>query len=165
MSHTIYIANDQKKVPLTPALRALVRKAIKAALRHEAFEGDAEVSVTVTDNERIHEMNREYRGVDRPTDVLSFPLFDDDFNDGECEALGDIVLSLEKAVEQAEEYGHSLEREVAFLTVHSVLHLLGYDHEEGKAQESEMFEKQEAILSAMGLSRKEEVTEKEDTIG
>ena len=123
------------------------------ALRYEKFDRSAEVSVTVVDNEAIREMNREHRKIDRATDVLSFPMFDEDFDDGEDAILGDIVLSLEKAVEQSEAYGHSLKREVAFLTVHSVLHLLGYDHEEGKAEESEMFEKQEAILAIMKLTR------------
>ncbi len=151
--HKIYITNDQKKLPFPPALRQLVRQAVREALAREEFDAPAEVSVTLVDNEAIHALNREYRKVDRPTDVLSFPMFDEDFEDGERVVLGDIVLSLEKAASQAEEYGHSLEREVAFLVVHSVLHLLGYDHEEGRAAESEMFARQEAVLSAMGLAR------------
>lgn len=153
LKHKIYITNDQKKLPFPPPLRQLVRQAVREALAHEEFDEPAEVSVTLVDNEAIHALNREYRKVDRPTDVLSFPMFDEDFDDGERVVLGDIVLSLEKAASQAEEYGHSLEREVAFLVVHSVLHLLGYDHEEGKAAESEMFARQEAVLSAMGLAR------------
>lgn len=151
--HKIYITNDQKKLPFPPPLRQLVRQAVREALAREEFDAPAEVSVTLVDNEAIHALNREYRKVDRPTDVLSFPMFDEDFEDGERVVLGDIVLSLEKAASQAEEYGHSLEREVAFLVVHSVLHLLGYDHEEGRAAESEMFARQEAVLSAMGLAR------------
>ncbi len=134
-------------------MRRLICRAVKTALAYEGFGRSAEVSVTVVDNETIHGMNLEHRGIDRPTDVLSFPMFDEDFDDGEDAVLGDIVISLEKAKEQAEEYGHSLKREIAFLTVHSVLHLLGYDHEEGKAQESEMFARQEAILGKMGLKR------------
>ena len=153
MKHTIILSNEQEKVKLTHPLKRLIKKAIVTALRYEKFDRSAEVSVTVVDNEAIREMNREHREIDRATDVLSFPMFDEDFDDGEDAILGDIVLSLEKAVEQAEAYGHSLKREVAFLTVHSVLHLLGYDHEEGKAEESEMFEKQEAILAIMKLTR------------
>ncbi len=153
MKHTIILSNEQEKVKLTFTLKRLIKKAIVTALRYEKFDRSAEVSVTVVDNEAIREMNREHREIDRATDVLSFPMFDEDFDDGEDAILGDIVLSLEKAVEQSEAYGHSLKREVAFLTVHSVLHLLGYDHEEGKAEESEMFEKQEAILAIMKLTR------------
>jgi len=153
MRHTIDITNDQDKLPFPVAYRTLIRRAVKTALKNEDFDRPAEVSVTIVDNEEIHAINLEHRGIDRPTDVLSFPMFDEDFDDGEACVLGDIVISLEKAKEQAESYGHSLEREIAFLTVHSVLHLLGYDHEEGKAEESEMFEKQEAILETMGLTR------------
>ena len=153
MKHTIILSNEQEKVKLTFTLKRLIKKAIVTALRYEKFDRSAEVSVTVVDNEAIREMNREHREIDRATDVLSFPMFDEDFDDGEDAILGDIVLSFEKAVEQSEAYGHSLKREVAFLTVHSVLHLLGYDHEEGKAEESEMFEKQEAILAIMKLTR------------
>jgi len=122
-------------------------------LDEEQCPYEASVSITITDDGAIREINREHRGIDRPTDVLSFPMFDEDFGDGEDAILGDIVLSLEKAVEQAEAYGHSLRREIAFLTVHSVLHLLGYDHEEGKAEESEMFSRQEAILTILKLTR------------
>lgn len=153
MRHTIDITNDQKKLPFPVTYRTLIRRAIKATLVSEEFDRPCEVSVTIVDNEEIHAINLEHRGIDRPTDVLSFPMFDEDFDDGEDCVLGDIVISLEKAKEQAESYGHSIEREIAFLTVHSVLHLLGYDHEEGKAEESEMFEKQEAVLKGMGLSR------------
>ena len=153
MKHTVMIENEQSKVKLTFSLKRLIKKAIKTALAYEDFPRAAEVSVTVVDNEAIREINREHRGIDRPTDVLSFPMFDEDFDDGEDAILGDIVLSLEKAVAQAAEYGHSVRREVAFLTVHSVLHLLGFDHEEGKAEESEMFETQEKILTIMKLTR------------
>ena len=153
MRHVIDITNNQDKLPFPSSFRVLIRRAVKAAIKSEAFDRPCEVSVTIVDNEEIHTINLEHRGIDRPTDVLSFPMFDEDFDDGEACVLGDIVISLEKAKEQAESYGHSIEREIAFLTVHSVLHLLGYDHEEGKAEESEMFEKQEKILEAMGLTR------------
>ncbi|MFC7440618.1 rRNA maturation RNase YbeY [Laceyella putida] len=116
-----------------------------------------EVSVTIVDNEQIHHMNKEYRKVDRPTDVLSFPLWEPDEEwvieeEEERVPLGDIVISLPKAREQAREYGHSIEREVGFLAVHGFLHLLGYDHET-KEEEEEMFAKQEAILNLVGLHR------------
>lgn len=168
IKHAIYSKNEQDKIKLTPALRALVKRAINTALQYEGFDIPAEISVTFTDNEGIHSLNREYRNIDRETDVLSFPLLESDelhelknhmaidhLNDpDEPVALGDIVLSLEKAELQAKEYGHSLERETAFLTVHSVLHLLGYDHEISPDDEKEMFLKQEDILSKMGLGRK-----------
>ena len=153
MKNRIYITNEQKKIKSTPELRALIKKAVNESLKYEDFKRPCEVSVTLVDNARIHELNLEHRGIDRPTDVLSFPMFDEDFDDDELCILGDIVLSLEQAEKQAEEYGHSFERETAFLTVHSMLHLLGYDHEEGKAAESEMFAKQEEILKIMGLTR------------
>ena len=153
MKNRIDLVNEQEKHPFSLGIQVLIQKAIKAALRYEGFRRPYEVSVTVVDNETIHKINLEHRGVDRPTDVLSFPMFDEDFGDGEACVLGDIVLSLERAYEQAEAYGHSLKREVAFLTVHSVLHLLGYDHEEGKAEESDMFARQEAILVRMGITR------------
>lgn len=157
----IYIQNCQDS-PINAAHRGLIRRVINAALKYEKFPYDAEISVTLTDNAAIHEMNKEHRGVDRPTDVLSFPLYEadeiDDMYESDEEtdepvALGDIVVSLEKAEEQAREYGHGMEREVAFLCVHSVLHLLGYDHELGEAEEKEMFAKQEEILTNMKLTR------------
>ncbi len=131
-------------------LKLLIRRAIEATLEYEAFDYDAQVSVTLTNNAYIHKLNKKYRGVDRHTDVLSFPLYEDgDFSDaeifGEAE-LGDIVISLERAREQAEELGHGFLREVAFLTVHSVLHLLGYDHERGPADEEEQCFRQREIM-------------------
>ncbi|MRG29620.1 MULTISPECIES: rRNA maturation RNase YbeY [Laceyella] len=133
---------------------------VEAALNRAAEVEElppVEVSVTIVDNERIHQLNKEYRDVDRPTDVLSFPLWEPDEEwvideEEERVALGDIVISLPKAKEQAEAYGHSLDREVGFLAVHGFLHLLGYDHET-KEEEEEMFAKQEEILSLVGLHR------------
>lgn len=154
MKVTVYICNSQKKVALTDAVKRLSARAVRSALKSEGFPRSAEVSITFTDDEGIRKMNSEYRGKDCPTDVLSFPLFDDDYGDGMPAALGDIVISLERALLQAQEYGHSLEGEVAFLCVHSVLHLLGYDHETGEKEEKEMFEKQESVLEKMGLPRK-----------
>ncbi len=152
---TVFIQNNQKNVVTTPSLRRLIKGAVNAALDFEDFTADCEVSVTLTDNEKIHVLNREYRHVDRPTDVLSFPLYEAS-DIGQAfgpVALGDIVLSLEKAREQAEAYGHSFEREVAFLTVHSMLHLLGYDHETSDEEETDMFARQNAIMDMMRLSR------------
>ncbi|MDY2907111.1 MAG: rRNA maturation RNase YbeY [Eubacteriales bacterium] len=140
---------------MTPDLRRLVKRAVLAVLDFEDFGRRAEVSVTFTDNEGIHALNREYRNVDRPTDVLSFPLSDgEDYDtDGDAVLLGDIVISLERAQTQAEEYGHSFEREVAFLTVHSMLHLLGYDHETSPDDERDMFARQDEILISAGMTR------------
>ncbi len=158
MKHTIYSKNEQNKVELTSALRSTVKKAIIAALEYQEIDFPVEISVTFTDNEQIHVLNKEYRGKDAPTDVLSFPMFEggeieyDDESDEPC-ALGDIVISLEKAVEQSEEYGHSLEREAAFLAVHSVLHLLGFDHETSEEDDEYMKESAEEILSGIGLRR------------
>ncbi len=152
---TVLIKNDQKKIKMTPDLRRLVKRAVLAVLDFEDFGRRAEVSVTFTDNEGIHALNREYRNVDCPTDVLSFPLSDgEDYDtDGDAVLLGDIVISLERAQTQAEEYGHSFEREVAFLTVHSMLHLLGYDHETSPEDERDMFARQDEILISAGMTR------------
>ena len=150
--------NAQKSRPVTYKMKMLVRNAIEATLDEEQYENPCEVSVTFTDNEGIHALNRQYRGVDRPTDVLSFPLFDYEGTSEEPPVdewigiLGDIVLSLEQAEKQAEEFGHSFEREVAFLCVHSMLHLLGYDHETSEEDEREMRAKQTKIMSALGLA-------------
>lgn len=153
----VLFSNSQSSVKITPALRSLVIKCCDAVLEHEKISDDAQISVTFVDNVQIHELNREYRNVDRPTDVLSFPLgengeYDIDNSSGAI-LLGDIVISAEKALEQAEEYGHSPEREIAFLTVHSMLHLLGYDHETSKKDEEQMFALQEKILESIGMTR------------
>ena len=158
MNLKIYFENEQEKLPLTYKLKMLVREAVKATLDLENYQNTAEVSITFTDNESIHKLNAKYRGVDRPTDVLSFPLFDYEGTSEEppvdemMNMLGDIVISLERAAEQAEEFGHSFEREVAFLTAHSMLHLLGYDHELGEEEDREMREKQNIVMDMLGLS-------------
>ena len=136
----------------------LIAKAAEAALIYEQFPQDAEVEVLIASLEEIHQINLEQRGIDRPTDVLSFPMEEDPFNAepdplSSSVFLGSMVLCPERAKAQAEEYGHSLEREIAFLTVHSILHLLGYDHELGEEDEREMFQKQEDVLKGMGLTR------------
>ena len=154
MTLHIYFENAQEREPITYALKMLIRRAILATLAFEGKEGHSEVSVTFTDNEGIRAINREYREIDAPTDVLSFPLFEEGA-DGTRE-LGDIVLSLERCRAQAEEFGHSFERECAFLTVHSTLHLLGYDHVNGEEEENDMRERQTAIVEQMGYGIKEE---------
>ncbi len=160
MKLKIDFANEQDKIPLRYSLKMLVRRAVEATLDYEQFGNPCEVSVTFTDNEKIHALNKKFRGVDRPTDVLSFPLFDYEGVSEEPPVdelmgmLGDIVLSLEQAQAQAEEYGHRFEREVAFLCVHSMLHLLGYDHETGEEDEADMRRRQSEIMDIMGLSVK-----------
>ena len=139
------------------AYRELIEYAAGGALSHLGFTRDCEISVTLTDDAHIRALNLEYRGIDRPTDVLSFPMYsfaygDEPPADGEF-TLGDVVISVERAEAQAKEYGHSTRREVAFLTVHSVLHLLGWDHETSEKDERAMFAKQDEIMDALGIGR------------
>ena len=143
--------------------KTFLRKVIRAALAAEGVDFPCEVDVSVTDDGGIHEINREMRGVDRPTDVLSFPCFDltpgelpgvEDADPGSGLApLGDMVISLERAREQAREYGHSDRRELAYLAVHSVLHLLGYDHLDEGPEKARMRAREEAILAELGIER------------
>ena len=154
----IYVeySNEQDRLSPPEELERLIEELTCAALEEEEIDEDAEVSVTLVDNERIRELNSEHRGIDKETDVLSFPLGDEDgFEvnpDTDAILLGDIVLSLEKAKAQAEEYGHSFRREVAFLITHSLFHLLGYDHMTPE-EETEMFAKQESVLKKLGIMR------------
>lgn len=144
----------QNTEKLAFGIRRAVRKALRTAIKYENVCFPCEISVTYTDSVNIHRLNKEYRGVDRPTDVLSFPLLDvlPERSDTTV-ALGDIVISTEQAKKQAEEYGHSLKREVCFLAVHSVLHLLGYDHETSEEDEKVMFSKQREILEIAGITK------------
>ncbi len=159
----IEIRNEQDLFEINDSITEIVEKAITASLKYMEFEYDAEVSVMFVDNEEIHNLNKLHRGIDRATDVLSFPMFEydedgniieeyADFSDSGELILGDIVISLERAKQQSEEYGHSFEREIGFLTVHSMLHLLGYDHM-NEEDEKEMFGYQNEILNEMGLKR------------
>ena len=153
----VVITNDQKDIKIPKGLRMLIRRCCTAVLVMEDFDKDAEVDVTLVNNEQIRELNKTFRNIDKETDVLSFPLgsdgnFDVNLDTGEAQ-LGDIVISIEKAIEQAERYGHSLQREVGYLTVHSMLHLLGYDHENGGLELLHMREKEEQALSELGLKR------------
>jgi len=156
-SVTISILNQQKKVKIPAGTRPLIRKCCAAVLKYEEIEEKAEVSVSFVDNEQIRELNAEYRNKDAATDVLSFPLGDDESFDVNEETgavlLGDIVISVERAMEQAEEYGHSLEREIGWLTVHSMLHLLGYDHETSEEDAKDMRKREEDVLTSLSLTR------------
>ena len=152
MSNKVLITNSQKAVKVPSGLRILIRRACNAVLEYEHFDRPAEISVTFVDNAAIAELNNQYRNKPMPTDVLSFPLgengkYDIDENNG-CMMLGDIVISMERAMEQA-----------AFLTVHSMLHLLGYDHENGGLEAMRMREKEEAVLLQLGLPRTVSYTE------
>ena len=139
---------------------ALIERAAAAALRAEGVQGAIELSVLVTDDAELHELNRTYRGIDAPTDVLSFG---DDVVDSAQPAfvrppdtpryLGDLAISYERVTAQAAEYGHSPARELAYLTVHGVLHLLGYDHERGEADAVAMRAREEAVMLQLGLTR------------
>ena len=157
VSIRIYGTNNQNIVRITKELRNIVKKCCISTLYEEGYKGDYEVSITFTDNEEIHDINLYHRNIDSATDVLSFPLMDENGfslnHETDCYMLGDIVISTEKAIQQAEEFGHSFEREIAFLTVHSMLHLLGYDHVTSEEDEREMFEKQDLILDALGITR------------
>ena len=150
----VIISNSQKEVKIPTGLRMLVRRCCNAVLRMENFQGAAEVSVTFANNEQIHELNKMHRNVDAPTDVLSFPMGEDGKYDIDpatnAKILGDIVISMEKAVEQAERFGHTLQREVGYLPAHSMLHLLGYDHEE-PLEKVHMREKEELVMTQLGL--------------
>ena len=150
----VIISNSQKEVKIPTGLRMLVRRCCNAVLRMENFQGAAEVSVTFANNEQIHELNKMHRNVDAPTDVLSFPMGEDGKYDIDpatnAKILGDIVISMEKAVEQAERFGHTLQREVGYLTAHSMLHLLGYDHEE-PLEKVHLREKEELVMTQLGL--------------
>lgn len=148
----ILINNSQEKIVIDDSINELIEKVVLECLKEEGKGTDYEVSVTFVDDEEIRELNREYRNVDKSTDVLSFPLDESEFDIPVDTLLGDIVISAETAKRQSEEYGHSLEREIAYLTAHSMFHLMGYDHME-EDEEKVMFEKQEKVLQNVGLSR------------
>ena len=155
--------NEQTNVKIDNELLDSNTRSIEKTLECEDFLDDAEISLIFTDNEGIKSLNRDTRGKDSVTDVLSFPMleqdddgtliiYDEDILDGKV-LLGDIVICAERAVKQAEEYGHSIMREMCFLAVHSVLHLLGYDHERSKEEEKIQFAKQEEILDSLNITR------------
>lgn len=153
----VIIDNQQSVMKIPTGVRMLVRRCCKAVLANEGFKDSAEISVTFVDDETIHELNKKHRNIDRSTDVLSFPMgengeFDTNLDTG-AKVLGDIIISIEHAYDQAEKYGHTLQREIGFLTVHSLLHLLGYDHEDGGLEMVKMREKEETVLTSIGLKR------------
>lgn len=153
----VIIDNQQNVMKIPTGVRMLVRRCCKAVLANEEFEEPAEISVTFVDDATIHELNRKHRGIDKSTDVLSFPMgengeYDTNFDTGAL-VLGDIIISIEHAYDQAEKYGHTLQREIGFLTVHSLLHLLGYDHVNGGLEAVQMREKEESVLTRVGLKR------------
>lgn len=149
---------------ITPQMEQMLTRVLNKAADVYGLEPQTEVSVVLADDEYIHQLNRQYRGKDTPTDVLSFAM--NDLCAGEHEPditetpadieilLGDIIISLETTARQAEEYGHSLERELAYLTVHGMLHLLGYDHEE-EEERREMRQEEEHVLSLLGITREQ----------
>lgn len=150
----VIITNRQKDITIPTGLRMLVRRCCTAVLQMEEFKGPAEISVSFVNNAQIKELNAQYRNKDIETDVLSFVMsengkYDLDPQTG-AQILGDVVVSMEKAVEQANLYGHSLQREVGYLTCHSVLHLLGYDHEDN-LERIRMREKEESVMEMLGL--------------
>jgi len=159
----IIIENEQDKVIIEDNINILIEKTINLCMKAEKLDKDYEVSVVIVDDEEIRAINKEHRDIDKLTDVLSFPLVE--FVNGELISdegdydmdldelmLGDIIISAETAQRQAMDYGHSFEREIAFLTAHSCFHLLGYDHMEEK-EERVMINKQEGILMELGLTR------------
>ena len=152
----IEISNQQEKMTVTQAIEDKIIEVLEETARVHEVDELAEVSLMFTDDETIHEMNLEYRGIDRPTDVLSFALEEGEeeeiFGGPEENLLGDIIISVETATRQAEEYGHSVEREMAFLALHGMLHLLGYDHME-EEERQEMRAQEEAILASLGITR------------
>lgn len=150
----IYYSDQQNKYKVGNSFLLLLRHAVQNTLIYERVFGRCELSVTFIDNDGIQELNKKYRSIDRPTDVLSFPLIDYenddvDLSDDSYKMLGDIVISFERAFEQAKELEHSFEHEVAFLCVHSTLHLLGYDHELGKEAEKIMFSHQRDVIETL----------------
>ncbi len=159
----IIIENEQDKVEISDSIIKLIEKTIELSMKAEKLAKAYEVSVLIVDDEEIRAINKEHRNIDKSTDVLSFPMAE--FENGELISdegdydlefeelmLGDIIISAETAKRQADEYGHSFEREIAFLTAHSCFHLLGYDHME-EEEEKLMIGKQESILQQMGLTR------------
>ena len=162
MSHKISVTGEKKGIN-NPKLAAMLRRTVKAALAAEGVACDCEINILLTDDEGIREVNRDMRDIDRATDVLSFPMFDlvpgehpDEYDadpDTGLVPLGDMCISVERARAQAEEYGHSFEREICYLSGHSVLHLLGYDHLEEGEMKRQMRAREEEIMSALKLER------------
>ena len=146
----LYVSKEPEELALAPNAEAVVRLAISATLAYEDFPANAEVSLTFCNGPYIRQLNAEYREKDSETDVLSFPIFDRDEEDpaeGNIISLGDIVLNIDRAAVQAAELGHSTLREMAFLAIHSTLHLLGYDHELSQEDDEDMCRRQREIIA------------------
>ncbi len=150
MKITAGFVNEQKDMPIGAEQKKVIREAIKQTLMLEEYERSCEISVAVVDESKIKALNAEFRGVDKVTDVLSFPDGTADLDTGVV-LLGDVVLCARRAKEQADTFGHSFERELAYLTCHSILHLLGYDHVDSEADEQIMRNKQTEVMRRMGL--------------
>ncbi len=152
----VIIVNRQKEIKIPTGIRMLVRRCCNAVLKLEKFKGSAEVSVTFVDNPYIQSLNKQFRNKDVPTDVLSFPMTKNGAYEVDPETnaqiLGDIVISMEKVIDQSEIYGHSMRREIAYLVAHGMLHLLGYDHERGGMEKRHMREREERVLDLLGFS-------------
>ncbi len=152
------LIDNRTDFELTEEMKQVLNKVCLESLEYEEFDEDCEISLSIVTNDEIQDINKQFRGIDSPTDVLSFPQLtyeegeEADVNENGEIVLGDIIISIDRAKEQAEEYGHSLKREMAFLTVHSMLHLMGYDHME-KDEEEEMFRRQKEILDIAGVPR------------
>ena len=153
----VTIQNRQKAVKVTPEMRKLIRLSCAAVLENQGFSDLAEVVVTFVDDAEIKKLNNEFRNIDKSTDVLSFPLGEGGEYDLNPEtgaySLGDVVISVEHAVAQSEEYGRSFERELSYLTVHSMLHLLGFDHVNGGDEAALMRKTEEEVMTVLGLTR------------
>lgn len=159
----LLMQNNQEEIKIDDEIKELIKKCCDKVLEYEKCDFDAQVSLSIVSEDEIKELNCEYRNKDAITDVLSFPMmeFDEDnhmiidefdYEDGLI-LLGDIIICAKRAQEQARDFGHSFEREIAFLTVHSMLHLLGYDHEHSYDFEQEMFKRQKEILQELGITR------------
>ena len=152
------LIDNRSNYELSDEMKSVFEKVCMESLVYEEFDTDCEISLSLVNDEEIHEINKQFRNIDRPTDVLSFPqlTFEEgeeaDVNENGEIVLGDIIISVDKAKEQAEEFGHSMKREMAFLAVHSMLHLMRYDHME-KDEEEEMFRRQKEILLNAGIPR------------
>ena len=154
MRLNVEFTNEQDVYDIRVAMKAIIRKAVFNTLVYEGFDADTEVSVTFTDNEQIKELNKNYRNKNSATDVLSFPMYESVSEIDETISpvlLGDIVISLERAYVQGYHIGHSIYHELAFLAIHSTLHLLGYDHENSKEDEKDMFRRQKEIMEIIGF--------------
>lgn len=150
----LYIDNRQNQIEIGDKTEELLRRIAEVCLNIEGYDLDWEISVSFVTNDEIRELNREYRGKDEPTDVLSFP-FEDEFGLDE-RMLGDIVISTEKVVQQAKDLGHSLQREISYLAVHSMFHLMGYDHLEAD-EKKEMRSKEKKAMKELGIFKDQEV--------